>query len=145
MPISNSQTSKGETEIFYLQESYTDSTGSYVVYAPLDGLALAYLAKGSNPDSVVILPSGFAILPGGLPEEDGHGGELGKCRDSVLTVAFHLIDRASTNITPSNITPESVQTIYGIITETVTAIKDAVLYRNESNGWKEIDEISKMA
>ncbi|KAJ1401516.1 Homeobox-leucine zipper protein PROTODERMAL FACTOR 2 [Sesbania bispinosa] len=127
-------TSEGKTEIFYLQESYTDSTGFYVVYAPLDEQALLALSKGCNPDNVIVLPSGFAILPGpgGLPVE-GEGKDRGSNTGSLLTVGFNIIDWSITNETP--ITLESVQSIYGVIADTVTAIKDAVQYHNRLNNW----------
>ncbi|KAK7272437.1 hypothetical protein RJT34_29031 [Clitoria ternatea] len=117
-------TPEGKLEIFYLQESYTDPTGSYVIYAPLDELALSALAKGCDPDKVIVLPSGFSILPGGLVR--GSDGDTIKT-GSFLTVAFNIIESATDR---SFIAPESVETIYKIITDTVAAIKDVVMYHN---------------
>ncbi|KAJ3688720.1 hypothetical protein LUZ61_017884 [Rhynchospora tenuis] len=48
-----------------LQESWTDPTGSYVIYAPVNIVAMNLILTGGDPNNVVILPSGFAILPGG--------------------------------------------------------------------------------
>ncbi|GAU26619.1 hypothetical protein TSUD_102260 [Trifolium subterraneum] len=126
--------SKDKTEIFYLQESYADSSVSYVIYAPLDESALAYLAKGSNPDNVIAYPSGFAIIPGGLDRN----GYQSNGNESLLTVSFHILDKAITNV--AGIPPESVQTIYGIITETVNAIKDALSYHTLHDNWAQ-DEL----
>ncbi|KAL5081785.1 hypothetical protein RYX36_010206 [Vicia faba] len=128
--------SKDKTEIFYLQESYADETASYVIYAPLDESSLIHLAKGSSPDNVIAFPSGFAIIPGGLPKDKGNNTSH---NESLLTISFNLIDKAS-NIT--SIPPESVQTIYGIITETVTAIKDALSCHSRLNNWVQ-DELKK--
>ncbi|KAK2369825.1 homeodomain GLABROUS [Trifolium repens] len=126
--------SKDKTEIFYLQESYATSSASYVIYAPLEESALAYLAKGSNQENVIAYPSGFAIIPGGLHRN----GDPSNGNESLLTISFHLLDKAITNV--AVIPPESVKTIYGIITETVTAIKDALLYHSRHNNWAQ-DEL----
>lgn len=108
-----------------MQESYTDSSCSYVIYAPLDEWALQGIANGINPDIVIVLPSGFSILPAGQDHE-------GKDNASLLTIAFNLIDNEATE---SCIPPQSVETYYGIITDTVTSIKDAVQYNNRLNNW----------
>jgi hypothetical protein len=105
-----------------------------VIYAPLEESALAYLAKGSNQENVIAYPSGFAIIPGGLHRN----GDPSNGNESLLTISFHLLDKAITNV--AVIPPESVQTIYGIITETVTAIKDALLYHSRHNNWAQ-DEL----
>ncbi|XP_027343305.1 homeobox-leucine zipper protein MERISTEM L1-like [Abrus precatorius] len=120
--LMSANTTKGKIEIFYLQESCTNSTGSYVIYAPLDELTLSALASGCDPGKVVILPSGFSILPGGL--EGGTG--------SFLTIAFNIVENA---INRAFIPPESIETIYKVITDTVTSIKDGVRYHNLHNNW----------
>lgn len=91
-----------------------------MVYAPLDEPALVHLAKGLKPDNVIAFPSGFAIIPGGLPKDNGNNAGS---NESLLTISFNLIDKA-THV--SRVPPESVETIYRIITETVTAIKDVI-------------------
>ncbi|KAK7391031.1 hypothetical protein VNO78_19323 [Psophocarpus tetragonolobus] len=106
-----------------LQESCTDATGSFVVYAPLDIAAMNVVLGGGNPDYVALLPSGFAVLPDG-PElgntgpirEVGSGGCL-------LTVAFQiLVD----SIPTSKLSAGSVNTVYTLINNTVDKIKTAV-------------------
>lgn len=107
-----------------LQESSTDSTGSYVIYAPVDIVAMNVVLSGGDPDYVALLPSGFAILPdgpgpngaaaGGL--EDGTGGSL-------LTVAFQiLVDSVPT----AKLSLGSVATVNSLIKCTVERIKSAV-------------------
>ncbi|XP_057730582.1 homeobox-leucine zipper protein ROC2-like [Arachis stenosperma] len=122
--------SEDKIEIFYIQESYIDTTGSYIVYAPLDEFALSSLANGANPNKVMVLPSGFSILPCGFPsdyiDEKGEGG-------SILTIAFHTIE--SHNI-KQFFSLESVIVMKNIISDTVTSIKDAVLYNNYTNNWQ---------
>ncbi|CAN7042409.1 unnamed protein product [Brassica rapa subsp. trilocularis] len=46
-----------------LQESCTDASGSYVIYTPVDIVAMNIVLSGRDPDYVALLPSGFAILP----------------------------------------------------------------------------------
>ncbi|KAG4960909.1 hypothetical protein JHK87_037542 [Glycine soja] len=121
-------TSQGKLQIFYLQESYTDSTGSYVVYAPLDESAITAIVKGTNPDRVMILPSGFSILPGRLQGDEDRG------TGSLLTVAFHVFESVTNK---SHILPEYIHTMRKVITDTVTSIKDIVQYHNRPNNWME--------
>ncbi|XP_040942268.1 homeobox-leucine zipper protein ROC2-like [Gossypium hirsutum] len=81
--------SPNKIEILYLQESYTDETGSYIVYAPMDIMAMSKILNGGNPKFVSILPSGFSIMPDKAP---GQGdGAVG----SILTLAFQSVDRLS--------------------------------------------------
>ncbi|KAE9617916.1 putative START-like domain-containing protein [Lupinus albus] len=123
-------TPEDKTEIFYIQKSYTDSMASYVVYAPLDESSLKGLANGSNPNIVMILPSGFVICPSGLQGNDDDDKNNGA--GTILTIAFHIVE--STNIR-SIISPESVETLYKVITDTVSAISDAVVYNNMFKTW----------
>ncbi|KAL4302616.1 hypothetical protein GQ457_10G002490 [Hibiscus cannabinus] len=48
-----------------LQESCTDPTASFVIYAPVDIVAMNVVLNGGDPDYVALLPSGFAIFPDG--------------------------------------------------------------------------------
>ncbi|BFG21239.1 hypothetical protein CerSpe_075130 [Prunus speciosa] len=71
-----------ESNMLILQESCTDQTASFVIYAPVDIVAMNAVLIGSDPDYVALLPSGFAILPdGGCMGDSGSGGSL-------FTVAF---------------------------------------------------------
>ncbi|CAI9783899.1 unnamed protein product [Fraxinus pennsylvanica] len=54
-----------QSNMLILQESCTDATGSYVIYAPVDIVAMNVVLSGGDPDYVALLPSGFAILPDG--------------------------------------------------------------------------------
>jgi len=109
-----------------LQESCTDSTGSYVVYAPVDIVAMNVVLGGGDPDYVALLPSGFAILP------DGPGMNRGSILDvgsggSLLTVAFQiLVDSAPT----AKLSLGSVATVNSLIKCTVERIKVAVIRDN---------------
>lgn len=112
-----------QSNMLILQESSTDSTGSYVIYAPVDIVAMNVVLNGGDPDYVALLPSGFAILPdgpvgshGGGPLEVGSGGSL-------LTVAFQiLVDSVPT----AKLSLGSVATVNSLIKCTVERIKAAV-------------------
>lgn len=97
-----------------LQESCTDSTGSFVIYAPVDIVAMNVVLNGGDPDYVALLPSGFAILPDGtISHETGAGGSL-------LTVAFQiLVDSVPT----AKLSLGSVATVNNLIACTVERIK----------------------
>lgn len=107
-----------------LQESCTDAAGSYVVYAPVDLVAMDVVLRGGNPDCVTLLPSGFAILPDGPPTspEDaaGHGGTGG----ALLTVAFQILVDSQPN---AKLSLGSVATVNSLISCTVDRIKGNVL------------------
>ncbi|XP_022717683.1 homeobox-leucine zipper protein PROTODERMAL FACTOR 2-like [Durio zibethinus] len=110
--------SPNKIEILYLQESFTDETGSYVIYAPIDIFAMSMILNGGNPKFAAVLPSGFAILPDKPP---GQGEEpVG----SILTIAFHTADRSSTE---EYIPPATLRTIDAVLTTTAASIKDAII------------------
>ncbi|XP_047159277.1 homeobox-leucine zipper protein HDG2-like isoform X2 [Vigna umbellata] len=103
-----------QSNMLILQESCTDSTGSFVIYAPVDIVAMNVVLNGGDPDYVALLPSGFAILPDGtISHETGPGGSL-------LTVAFQiLVDSVPT----AKLSLGSVATVNNLIACTVERIK----------------------
>ncbi|KAK4364216.1 hypothetical protein RND71_015574 [Anisodus tanguticus] len=114
-----------QNNMLILQESCTDPTGSYVIYAPVDISAMNVVLSGGDPDYVALLPSGFAILPDGSsttthsvvnPGSNNAGGSL-------LTVAFQiLVDSVPTG----KLSLGSVATVNSLITCTVERIKAAI-------------------
>ncbi|KAG8502729.1 hypothetical protein CXB51_000622 [Gossypium anomalum] len=113
------RSSPNKIEILYLQESYTDETGSYIVYASMDIMAMSKILNGGNPKFVSILPSGFSIMPDKAP---GQGdGAVG----SILTLAFQSVDRLSNKeYMPSS----TLKIIDAILSTTIASIKDAMLF-----------------
>jgi len=104
-----------------LQESVTDATGSFVIYAPVDMVAMNVVLNGGDPDYVALLPSGFAILSdgNGVGGETGGGGGAG-AGGSLLTVAFQiLVDSTPT----AKLSLGSVATVNSLIACTVERIK----------------------
>ncbi|RWV87073.1 hypothetical protein BHE74_00043992 [Ensete ventricosum] len=121
--IANGQDHGNCVSLLRVNESCTDATGSYVIYAPVDVIAMNVVLNGGDPDYVALLPSGFAILPdgpcgggGGRVEEVGSGGSL-------LTVAFQiLVDSVPT----AKLSLGSVATVNSLIACTVERIKASV-------------------
>ncbi|KAK8526116.1 hypothetical protein V6N12_020597 [Hibiscus sabdariffa] len=84
--VNSANSSQGNMLI--LQESCTDPTASFVIYAPVDIVAMNVVLNGGDPDYVALLPSGFAILPDGT---DGGIADSGVSGGSLLTVAFQIL------------------------------------------------------
>jgi len=107
-----------------LQESCTDATGSFVVYAPVDINSVNGVLRGGNPDFVALLPSGFAVLPDGPEPVDNVGPirEVGS-GGCLLTVAFQiLVDSVPT----SKLSASSLNTVSTLIKCTIERIQAAV-------------------
>lgn len=106
-------TNTNQSNMMIVQESSTDPTASFVIYAPVDVAAIESVLKGDESDYVALLPSGFAILPDGTGL---HGGGRG----SLITVAFQMLVES----TPSaKLTISSVATVENLIRATMQKIK----------------------
>ncbi|KAA8526494.1 hypothetical protein F0562_008303 [Nyssa sinensis] len=116
-----------QSNMLILQESCTDPTASFVIYAPVDVVAMNVVLGGGDPDYVALLPSGFAILPDGPTGHGGGGiGEAGT-GGSLLTVAFQiLVDSVPT----AKLSLGSVATVNNLIACTVDRIKASVAGEN---------------
>lgn len=108
-----------------LQESCTDASGSYVVYAPVDIVGMNAVLTGGDPECVALLPSGFAILPDGPTATTGQSGaeEVGGGGGSLLTVAFQILVDSAPN---AKLSLGSVATVNSLIACTVERIKAAI-------------------
>lgn len=101
------------TDMMIVQESSTNPTASFVIYAPVDIAAIETVLKGAESDYVALLPSGFVILPDGVSQRGGGGGSL-------LTASFQmLVDSAPS----AKLTMSSVATIENLIRATMHRIK----------------------
>ena len=119
-----------------LQECCTDETCSLVVYAPVDIAAMSTVLNGGNPESVALLPSGFAILPDGPPPNHDNNNVVGLTTSStgppssggsLLTVAFQiLVDHVPT----ARLSLGSVATVNKLISSTVVRIRSALACEN---------------
>ncbi|CAA7394447.1 unnamed protein product [Spirodela intermedia] len=107
-----------QSNMLILQESCTDPSGSYVIYAPVDLVSMNVVLNGGDPDYVALLPSGFAILPEG-PQGIENGGA-----GSLLTVAFQILVDSQPN---AKLSLGSVATVDSLIACTIERIKGSVL------------------
>ncbi|KAK1422617.1 hypothetical protein QVD17_17902 [Tagetes erecta] len=112
-----------QSNMLILQESSSDSTGSYVIYAPVDIAAMNVVLNGGDPEYVALLPSGFAILADGPEQYEGGALEIGT-GGSLITVSLQiLVDSVPT----SKISLGSVATVNSLIKCTVEKIKCALV------------------
>ncbi|KAL0548638.1 hypothetical protein IC582_013093 [Cucumis melo] len=121
-----------ENTMFILQETWTDVSGSLVVFAPVDTSSVNLVMRGGDSAYVSLLPSGFAILPidqsnyACTNDQDasvksslnsGHGGAC------LLTVAFQILVNS---LPTAKLTVESVETVNHLISCTIQKIKTAL-------------------
>jgi homeobox-leucine zipper protein len=122
-------TSGNQNNMLILQETCTDSSGSLVVYAPVDVQSMHVVMNGGDSAYVSLLPSGFAILPDGhsppsnaaqgSPSVQSASGSAG----SLVTVAFQILVN---NLPTAKLTVESVETVSNLLSCTIQKIKSAL-------------------
>lgn len=104
-----------------LQESCVDSSGSLVVYTPVDLPALNIAMSGQDTSYIPILPSGFAISPDGSSNNQNteHKGGVGE-GGSLITVGFQIM---VSSLQSAKLNMESMETVNNLINTTVHQIK----------------------
>ncbi|XP_014508329.1 homeobox-leucine zipper protein HDG11 isoform X2 [Vigna radiata var. radiata] len=110
-----------------LQESCIDSSGSLVVYCPVDLPSINIAMSGEDTSCIPLLPNGFTILPDGETEQEGDGASTSsnanrnkaRCGGSLVTVAFQILVSSS----PSAKLNMEVTTVCNLIGSTVQQIK----------------------
>ncbi|KAL4632954.1 hypothetical protein ACB092_04G087100 [Castanea dentata] len=118
-----------QNNMLILQESCMDSSGSVIVYCPVDLPAINIAMSGEDPSYIPLLPSGFTISPDGRAEQgDGastssstHGH--GRSGGSLITVAFQIL---VSSLPSAKLNLESVTTVNNLIGTTVQQIKAAL-------------------
>ncbi|KAG8094216.1 hypothetical protein GUJ93_ZPchr0012g19347 [Zizania palustris] len=124
-----------QNSMLIVQESFTDASGSMVVYSPIDIPAANVMMSGEDPSTIQLLPSGFIILPDGRPGSPGAGPSSSSSAassssprgGSVVTVAFQiLVSSLPSSTKDSKLNAESVATVNGLITTTISQIKAAL-------------------
>ncbi|KAG2644731.1 hypothetical protein PVAP13_2KG375946 [Panicum virgatum] len=121
-------TSGNQNNMLILQETCTDSSGSLVVYAPVDVQSMHVVMNGGDSAYVSLLPSGFAILPDGHSQpsdaaQGSPGGQSATAAGSLVTVAFQILVN---NLPTAKLTVESVDTVSNLLTCTIQKIKSAL-------------------
>lgn len=113
------------SNLLWVQDSCDDTSGSMIVYSPINVQSFNMVVNGEDSVDVHLLPSGFVILPDGartLPDgssssRGGRNSDGGKC---LLTLGFQM------NL-DNNFAMESVDTMNGLISCTIEKIKEALL------------------
>ncbi|OIW20604.1 hypothetical protein TanjilG_16103 [Lupinus angustifolius] len=117
-----------QNSMLILQESCIDSSGSLVVYCPVELSAINIAMSGEDPSYIPLLPSGFTIAPDGQTDQ-GHGDGASTSTNknssggSLVTVAFQIL---VSSLPSSKLNKESVNTINNLIGTTVQQIKAAL-------------------
>ncbi|XP_042500960.1 homeobox-leucine zipper protein ROC8-like [Macadamia integrifolia] len=114
-----------------LQESFTDPSGSLVVYAPVELPGINIAMSGEDTSYIPLLPSGFSISPDGRPDQVGGGAgpstssniQGSRSGGSLITVAFQIL---VSSLPSSKLSLESVTTVNNLISTTVHQIKAAL-------------------
>ncbi|KAG5233815.1 hypothetical protein OIU77_000862 [Salix suchowensis] len=119
-----------QNNMLILQESCIDSSGSLVVYCPVDLPAINIAMSGEDPSYIPLLPSGFTISPDGYPDQgDGAStssntqGSMARSSGSLITVAFQIL---VSSLPSAKLNLESVNTVNSLIGTTVQQIKAAL-------------------
>ncbi|KAJ6868356.1 homeobox-leucine zipper protein HDG11 [Populus alba x Populus x berolinensis] len=119
-----------QNNMLILQESCVDSSGSLVVYCPVDLPAINIAMSGEDPSYIPLLPSGFTISPDGRPDQgDGAStssntqGSTARLSGSLITVAFQIL---VSSLPSAKLNLESVNTVNNLIATTVQQIKAAM-------------------
>nr|POE69422.1 homeobox-leucine zipper protein anthocyaninless 2 [Quercus suber] len=132
--LRGNSTNESESNMLILQETWTDASGSVVVYAPVDAPSINVVMSGGDSTYVALLPSGFSILPddqsffggpqncnGTVIKEDNNGCDgSGGC---LLTVGFQILINSQP---AAKLTVESVETVNNLISCTIQKIKAAL-------------------
>ncbi|CAI9775012.1 unnamed protein product [Fraxinus pennsylvanica] len=83
-----------QISMLILQESCTDVTGSLVVHTTVNAEAINLVMTRGDSSSVVLLPSGFAIIPDCSPISGGpinyNVGNDDESSGSLLTIGFRF-------------------------------------------------------
>lgn len=103
---------KQGNDIRVVQESWSDASGAYLVYAPVENDQMEeVLLRGRVADHVKILPSGFSLLPDGV--------FAGGC---LLSFGLQVL---VSHIPTDKLSQESVKTVVGLIDHTIAKIRSA--------------------
>ncbi|KAL8547791.1 hypothetical protein ACS0TY_007213 [Phlomoides rotata] len=111
-----------QNNMLILQESCIDSSGSLVVYCPVELPAINIAMSGEDPSYIPLLPSGFTISHDA--RQDHHQGDGASTSStssgSLITVVFQIL---VSNLPSARMSPESVTTVTNLIGNTIHQIK----------------------
>ncbi|KAG7541501.1 START domain [Arabidopsis thaliana x Arabidopsis arenosa] len=113
---------KAGNGMLVLQEIWNDASGAMLVYAPVETNSIEWVKRGGESDHVQLLPSGFSIMPDGVPDRKGKSktGGGGGC---LLTFGVQLLFSRN----PTAELPQGyVKTVEVLMVHTIGKIKSAL-------------------
>lgn len=118
-----------QNNMLILQESCIDSSGSLVVYSPVDLQSINIAMSGEDTTYIPLLPSGFTISPDGRGSDEALSMNNGSTMragggGSLVTVVFQIL--VSSLSSSAKMSPESVNTVNNLIGNTIHQIKAAL-------------------
>lgn len=122
-----------QSNMLVLQESCVDSSGSLVVYSPVDLPSINIAMSGEDPSFIPLLPSGFTISPDGRTgmlqqqkvDEGASSSSATTTSGSLLTIVIQIMDSNMTS-SSTKMSQESVNTVNNLLGNTVQQIKVAL-------------------
>ena len=118
-----------------LQESCIDSSGSLVVYSPVDLHSINIAMSGEDPSFIPLLPSGFTISPDGKTDISQHSkahdqgassSSASTTSGSLLTIVIQIMVSHNMASSGPKMSQESVNTVNNLMGNTVQQIKVAL-------------------
>ncbi|KAL3521508.1 hypothetical protein ACH5RR_019657 [Cinchona calisaya] len=120
---SGTSPNSSQTGMLILQEMCTDASGFLIVYAAVDIPSMNVVMNGGDSSSVVLLPSGFAVVPDCYSNSAGanssDGTPVKEANGSLLTVGFQILVNGQ-------LSRDSVDTVNALIGRTLQGIKAAL-------------------
>lgn len=127
----NGDDTSANQNMFILQETHRDATGSLLVNATIDSIALNVVMNGGDSSCVALLPSGIAIVPACFHDYSGANncnGTSGQndndiCRSgSLVTIGFQVLVNSSPT---AKFSMESTKTVNDLISRKIHDIATA--------------------
>ncbi|XP_058773445.1 homeobox-leucine zipper protein ROC6-like [Vicia villosa] len=129
----NNADGNGNEAMLYLQDSWTDSSGSMIVYSPVSVQSLKAVMGGGDSSFVALLPCGFSILPDGhsngnniMGDSSDGSGNFGADTDNsgcLLTVGVQMLLK---DLPTGKLTKETLDTVDSLVGGTIQKVKDAL-------------------
>ncbi|XP_002962272.2 homeobox-leucine zipper protein PROTODERMAL FACTOR 2 [Selaginella moellendorffii] len=124
----NQTLNANQNQMLFLQESCTDTSGSLVVYAPVELTMINMMIQGGDPAHVAVLPSGFVILPDGSEPHSTTSILQNDATGTLLTVAVQIL---ISTLPSAKLSLDSIVAINTLISNTVQKVKGALTPSNE--------------
>ncbi|KAK4718430.1 hypothetical protein R3W88_016768 [Solanum pinnatisectum] len=124
-------TSTNQNNMMILQDTCTDATGSLLVYATMDSLAMSVVKKKGDPSGVALFPCGIAIVPDSFQDYNAVNNfnrilgenDNGFCGVSLVTIGFQMLVKTFHS---KKHTIESAKKANGIISGIINGIKTSL-------------------